>query len=71
MESNAHEAQVPGRKRELVQVSRADWELAEARLAAMERLTGAARLSPGLLEDEARFLGVSRARVYDGLRRYS
>lgn len=30
MKSNAHEPQVPGRKRELVQVSRASWKLVEA-----------------------------------------
>jgi putative transposase len=70
MKANALAANAPARKHELVQVSQADWDLAETRLAAMERLTSAVRLSRGQVEDEARFLGVSRARVYDWLRRY-
>lgn len=70
MESDPAGDEAPGRRRELVLVPDAHWALAERRLASMKRLIGAARPSRGQVEDEAKLLGVSRARIYHWLRRY-
>lgn len=70
MKNDALSVHARSRGRELVQISQADWDLAETRLAAMERLSSSDRLTRSQVEDEAQFLGVSRARVYAWLRRY-
>lgn len=59
-----------GRSQDLTQIPQEEWEVAEARLASVERLRNAEKTTHALVDAEARRMGVSRYRIYEWLRRY-